>query len=209
MTEMFYLVTQRGQIPSWKIKWGVVGGFHFFFFWGVAEAKNRREFFYVCYEVLEHKRNLHDIFSPPVLTGMHTVSKCLTTTALENKFISAPLGFSWRHTAEEYEYKLLGVKINQLFASRWWSVDISCCDAQKKKKSSISSQTLTNRFCPFPARLPKFSSHFSASLHVYSMLLLFKAVTSRYKTLIFQYAVLCQRTCLHLFQLRLCSAASA
>lgn len=53
-----------------------------------------------------------DIFSSSSLTDTHTVSKCLTITALENTFISAPLGFHWLYTREECEYKLPEVKYN-------------------------------------------------------------------------------------------------
>lgn len=148
-------------------------------------------------------------FFPPVLTDTHTVSKCITTTTLENKFISAPLGFSWLHTGEDYEHELLGEGwgegVNKsticIRTTLWlWNQLLWCIEWRKAQYHPKQSK---NSFCPFPfpACLPQLSSCFSvteSSLHEYSTFLLCKPVTrSRYRTSIFQYADLHRRTCLH------------
>lgn len=203
---MFHLVTQWGQIPSWKMKWGVDGGFHFFFFWGTAEAKSRRQIFTYTVKCWSKSR-ISLIFFPSCLDWHTYCIKVYYHYYSWEEFISAPLGFSWLDTGEDYERELLwgvgGVNKSTICirTTLWlWNQLLWCIEWRKAQYHPKQSK---NSFCPFPfpACLPQLSSYFSvteSSLHEYSTFLLCKPVTrSRYRTSIFQYADLHRRTCLH------------
>lgn len=145
---MFHLVTQWGQIPSWKMKWelSVDGGFHFFFFFGEQlKRKVRGRFLRILWSFGVKAESPWFFFPHPVLTDTHTVSKCITTTTLENKFISAPLRFSWLHTGEEYEHELLGGGNKSTICIRttlWIWNQLLWCIAWRKAQYHPNSQRI-------------------------------------------------------------------
>lgn len=135
---MFHLVTQWGQIPSWKMKWGVDGAFHFFFFWGTAEAKSRRQIFTYTVKFWSKSR-VSLIFFPLPSWLTHILYKSvlpllLLRTNLFLHLLASP-GFT---PAKNMSMNCLGGKINQPFASgRLCGFEISCCDASNEEKLNI------------------------------------------------------------------------
>lgn len=190
---MFHLVTQWGQIPSWKMKWGVDGGFHFFSFWGTAEAKSRSQIF--TYTVKFWSKSRISLIFFPSRLDWHTY--CIKVYYHYYSWEQIYFCTSWLLLAS-HRWRLWawiargGINKSTICirTTLWlWNQLLWCIEWRKAQYHPKQSK---NSFCPFPfpACLPQLSSHFSvteSSLHEYSTFLLCKPATrSRYRTSIFQ-----------------------
>lgn len=138
---MFHLVTQWGQIPSWKMKWelSVDGGFHYFFFFGEQlKQKVGGRFLRILWSFGVKAESPWFFFPlPSWLTHILYQSVLPVLLLRTNLFLHlfASPGFT---PVKNMSMNCLGGGINQSFASGWLcGFEISCCDASNEEKLNI------------------------------------------------------------------------